>query len=46
MNAGAKALAARLTDARIPHEFYQLPGFHVMPVFRKELIELLPRLFR
>ena len=43
---GAKALASRLTAAEIPHEFFQLPGPHVLPVFRKELIKLLPRLFR
>ena len=43
---GAKALASRLSAAEIPHEFFQLPGPHVMPVFRKELIEVLPRLFR
>ena len=43
---GAKAFASRLTEANIPHQFFQLPGSHVMPVFRKELIELLPRLFR
>ena len=28
------------------HQLFQLPGAHVMPVFRKELIELLPKLFR
>jgi enterochelin esterase family protein len=43
---GAKALASRLADAQIPHQLFQLPGAHVMPVFRKELIELLPKLFR
>jgi len=43
---GAKALVSRLNDAQIPHQFFQLPGAHVMPVFRKELIELLPKLFR
>jgi enterochelin esterase family protein len=43
---GAKALASRLKDAQIPHQLFQLPGAHAMPVFRKQLIELLPRLFR
>lgn len=43
---GAKALASKLDDAQIRHQFFQLPGPHVMPVFRKELIELLPKLFR
>ena len=43
---GAQAFVSRLTAAQIPHQFFQLPGPHVMPVFRKELIEVLPRLFR
>ena len=43
---GAKALVSRLNESQIPHQFFQLPGAHVMPVFRKELIELLPKLFR
>jgi enterochelin esterase family protein len=43
---GAKALVSRLTAAEIPHQFFELPGPHVMPVFRKQLIEVLPRLFR
>jgi enterochelin esterase-like enzyme len=43
---GAQALVSRLTASQIPHQFYQVPGAHVMPVFRKELVELLPRLFR
>jgi enterochelin esterase-like enzyme len=43
---GAKALVSQLTAAEIPHQFFQLAGPHVMPVFRKELIELMPKLFR
>ena len=43
---GAKALVSRMSEAKIPHQFFELPGPHVMPIFRKELIELLPRLFR
>jgi enterochelin esterase family protein len=43
---GAKAFAERLQAANIPHVFLQFAGPHVMPVFRQELAELLPLLFR
>jgi enterochelin esterase family protein len=43
---GAKALRSRLETVGIPHQSFDLPGFHVMPVFRKQLIELMPKLFR
>jgi enterochelin esterase-like enzyme len=43
---GAKALRTRLEAAGIPHQSFDLPGPHVMPVFRKQLIELMPKLFR
>jgi enterochelin esterase-like enzyme len=43
---GAKALRSRLEAASIPHQSFDLPGPHVMPVFRKQLIELMPKLFR
>jgi enterochelin esterase-like enzyme len=42
---GNKAFSAKLTTAGIPHDFYELPGYHVLPVFRRELIALLPKLF-
>jgi enterochelin esterase-like enzyme len=43
---GAKALASQLSDAGIPYQFLEIPGPHVMPVFRKQLVAVLPRLFR
>jgi enterochelin esterase-like enzyme len=43
---GAKAFAGQLQAAGIPHIFRQYDGAHVMPVFRRELAELLPLLFR
>jgi enterochelin esterase family protein len=43
---GAQAFVQRLEAAKIPHVFRQFSGAHVMPVFRQELEELLPRLFR
>jgi enterochelin esterase-like enzyme len=43
---GAKAFAGQLQVAGIPHIFRQYDGAHVMPVFRQELAELLPLLFR
>jgi enterochelin esterase-like enzyme len=43
---GARAFAARLDAAGIPNVFREYPGAHVMPVFRLELNDLLPRLFR
>jgi enterochelin esterase family protein len=43
---GNKALAAKFAAAGIKHQFLELEGFHVMPVFRRQLVELLPRLFQ
>ena len=43
---GAKSFEERLRTAGIPHVFRQFDGAHVMPVFRQELAELLPLLFR
>lgn len=43
---GAKAFAGKLQAGGIPHLFRQYDGAHVMPVFRHELAELLPLLFR
>ena len=43
---GNKAFAARLETAKIAHVFRQFSGPHSMPVFRQELAELLPLLFR
>ena len=43
---GAKAFASRLASAGVPHVFKEFPGAHVMPVFRHELNDLLPRLFK
>ena len=43
---GAQAFAARLDAAKIPHTFRTYGGAHVMPVFRHELADLLPLLFR
>jgi enterochelin esterase family protein len=43
---GAQAFAQRLEAAKVPHVFRQFAGVHAMPVFRQELVELLPRLFR
>ena len=43
---GAKAFAGRLESAGIPHTFREFSGPHIMPVFRQELAELLPLLFR
>jgi enterochelin esterase-like enzyme len=44
--AGAKAFAARLAANNVPHIFQEYSGAHVMPVFRQELNDLLPRLFQ
>lgn len=43
---GAQEFTERLRKAEIPHVFRQYQGAHVMPVFRHELAELLPVLFR
>jgi enterochelin esterase family protein len=43
---GAKAFVERLQAGKIRHVFRQFAGPHIMPVFRQELGELLPLLFR
>jgi len=43
---GAKAFAARLTANGVPHVYREYRGAHVMPVFRQELDDVLPLLFR
>jgi enterochelin esterase family protein len=43
---GTKAFSERLTAAGIPHVYREYPGTHAMPVFRQELNDVLPRLFR
>jgi enterochelin esterase-like enzyme len=43
---GAQGLVQRLEAAKVPHIFRQYSGAHVMPVFRQELEEVLPKLFR
>jgi enterochelin esterase-like enzyme len=43
---GARVFEERLRTAGIPHVFRRYAGAHVMPVFRQELAELLPLLFR
>jgi enterochelin esterase-like enzyme len=43
---GNKALAGKLTETGIPLSYREVPGLHVMPVFRRQLTELLPKLFR
>ena len=43
---GNKALAEKLRSAGIKHKFVEFPGAHGLPVFRRELVELLPQLFR
>lgn len=43
---GAKAFAARLTTKGVPHIYKEYRGAHVMPVFRQELDDVLPLLFR
>jgi enterochelin esterase family protein len=43
---GAQALVQRLEVTKVPHIFRQFSGAHVMPVFRQELEEVLPKMFR
>jgi enterochelin esterase family protein len=43
---GAKAFVARLTANQVPHIFKEYKGAHVMPVFRQELDDVLPLLFK
>ena len=42
---GNKALAGKLAALGIPVKFHSIPGSHTMPVFREQLVELLPVLF-
>ena len=42
---GNKALASKLEGLGIPVKFHSIPGSHTMPVFRQQLVELLPVLF-
>lgn len=43
---GNRSLASRMKAAGIPAAHRVMPGFHAMPVFRRQLVELLPKLFR
>jgi enterochelin esterase-like enzyme len=43
---GAKAFAARLAAKGVPHVYKEYRGGHVMPVFRQELDDVLPLVFR
>src|SRR5262245_3394264 len=43
---GAESFVERLRANNIPHVFRQFAGPHIMPMFRQELVELLPSLFR
>ncbi len=43
---GNQALVKKFRSAGIDATQYVLPGFHAMPVFRQQLVELLPKLFR
>jgi len=43
---GARVFAERLEARKIPHVFGQFSGPHIMLVFRQELEDFLPRLFR
>lgn len=43
---GNRTLAAKLAAAGVPHTFREVAGGHTAPVFRRQLAELLPLLFR
>jgi enterochelin esterase-like enzyme len=43
---GSRVFAQRLDAAKVPHTFREYSGAHQMPVFRRELVDLLPMLFR
>jgi enterochelin esterase family protein len=43
--AGNEALVSKLRAAGIPATYYSIAGFHSMPVFRQQLVELLGVLF-
>jgi enterochelin esterase-like enzyme len=42
---GAKTFVQRLQSTKVPHVWREFSGSHSMPVFRHELVDLLPRLF-
>jgi enterochelin esterase-like enzyme len=43
---GSRVFVQRLEAAKVPHVWREYPGAHQLPVFRRELIDLLPLLFR
>lgn len=43
---GSRVFAQRLEAAKVPHTWREYPGGHQMPVFRRELVDLLQALFR
>jgi len=43
---GNKAFAGKLSGLGIPVTYHAVPGFHTMPVFRDQLVELLSVVFR
>ena len=43
---GNQKLVDKLRSAQIRHKFVEFSGGHAMPVFRRQLVELLPQLFR
>jgi enterochelin esterase family protein len=43
---GSSVFVQRLEGGKIPHVWREFPGAHVGQVFRQELLDVLPRLFR
>jgi enterochelin esterase-like enzyme len=43
---GSRVFAQRLAAAKVPHKWREYNGAHQMPVFRRELVDLLQMLFR
>ena len=43
---GSKAFAARLAADGVPYAYKEYRGAHVMPVFRQQLDDVLPLLFK
>jgi enterochelin esterase family protein len=43
---GSRAFVQRLEKAKVPHVWREFAGAHSAPVFRREVLELLPQLFR
>ena len=43
---GSRVFAQRLDAAKVPHTLRDYSGAHQMPVFRRELVDLLPMLFQ